>query len=77
VTITGYRAATLLSNGRVMRENRDIGRRRAEQIAELLRGAGLDSVQYEVLWQDEAKRARGIDDAAARRAKVVVSRIAE
>lgn len=74
VTITGYRAATLLSNGKLIREDETIGRRRSEQVAELLRGAGLVDVKYEVRWQDEAKRARGVDDAAIRRAQVVVSR---
>jgi hypothetical protein len=56
-----------------MREDETIGRRRSEQIAELLRGAGLVDVKYEVRWHDEAKRARGIDDAAIRRAQVIVS----
>lgn len=75
VKITGYRGATLLSNGRLMRENQDIGRRRAEQVADLLRGAGLDKVHYEVQWKDAAKRANGVDDAALRRVEVIVSSV--
>lgn len=74
VTITGYRGATLLSNGQLMREDKDIGRRRAEQVAELLRGAGLDQLKYDVQWKDEVKRAKGVEDAALRRVQVVVSR---
>lgn len=74
VGITGYRAATLLSNGQLMLEDKEMGRRRAEQVADLLRGAGLTDLQYDVKWQDETKRARGIDDAALRRVQVVVSR---
>ena len=74
VTITGYRGATLLSNGQLMQEHKDIGRRRAEQVAELLRGAGLDNLKYDVQWKDEAKRAKGVEDAALRRVQVVVSR---
>jgi outer membrane protein OmpA-like peptidoglycan-associated protein len=74
VRITGYRAATLLSNGWLMQEDEKIGRRRAEQVADLLRGAGLTELQYDVKWQDETKRAKGVDDAALRRVQVVVSR---
>jgi outer membrane protein OmpA-like peptidoglycan-associated protein len=73
VKITGYRGATLLSNGQVMQEDKEIGRRRAEQIADLLRGAGLVDVKYDVQWKDEAKRAKGVDDAAIRRVQIVVS----
>lgn len=74
VKITGYRAATLLSNGQLMQEDKEMGRRRAEQVADLLRGAGLADVKYDVKWQDETKRARGVEDAALRRVQVVVSR---
>jgi outer membrane protein OmpA-like peptidoglycan-associated protein len=74
VQITGYRAATLLSNGQLMQEDKDIGRRRAEQVADLLRGAGLTDLQYDVKWQDETKRAKGVEDAGMRRVQVVVSR---
>jgi outer membrane protein OmpA-like peptidoglycan-associated protein len=74
VQITGYRAATLLSNGQLMQEDQEIGRRRAEQVTELLRGAGLTDLQYDVKWQDETKRAKGVEDAALRRVQVVVSR---
>lgn len=73
VKITGYRGATLLSNGQLMQEDKGIGRRRAEQVADLLRGAGLVDVKYDVQWKDETKRAKGVDDAAARRVQVVVS----
>lgn len=74
IQITGYRAASLLSNGQLMREDEKIGRRRAEQVAELLRGAGLTELQYDVKWQDETKRAKGVEDATMRRVQVVVSR---
>ena len=74
VRITGYRAATLLSNGQLMREHKEIGRRRAEQVAELLKGAGLTDLQYDVKWHDETKRAKGVEDATMRRVQVVVSR---
>ncbi|HEY0686979.1 MAG TPA: hypothetical protein VGD45_31845 [Steroidobacter sp.] len=73
ISITGYRAATLLSNGQLMQEDKEIGRRRAEQVAELLRGAGLVDVKYDVHWKDEVKRAKGVEDASLRRVQVVVS----
>lgn len=72
--ITGYRAATLLSNGQLMQEDKEMGRRRAEQVADLLRGAGLTDLQYDVKWQDQTKRAEGVEDSALRRVQVVVSR---
>jgi len=71
VEITAYRTASLLSNGRTLTERDDIGRRRAEQIAKLLKDAGLRSQTYELRWQD-APPPDGTDDASARRADVVV-----
>jgi hypothetical protein len=55
-----------------MTERESIDRQRAEQIRELLKGAGLTNVKYTLGWQDLAKRANGVDDAANRRAEVVV-----
>lgn len=72
LTITGYRAASLLSSGERMLEQATIGQHRAEQIAELLKGAGLTGVRYELKWKDVAGKADGIDDAALRRAVVTV-----
>jgi hypothetical protein len=70
--ITAYRAASRLSDGTVMRERAGIGRERAEQVRSLLQGAGLTDVSYVLQWKDVSKRPDGIDDAAARRADVVV-----
>ena len=72
VTITGYRAASLLSDGQTMTEREAIGRKRAEQIAALLKGAGLTDVKYDVRWKDVAMQADGVDDASRRRAEVTV-----
>ena len=58
--ITGYRSASRLSNGTVMREREDIDRERAEQIRELLRGAGLEAVKYTLHWKDLSKRPDGV-----------------
>ena len=58
---------------RLFTEREDIGRRRAEQVASLLKDAGLTSLAYDVRWQD-APRPDGVNDAALRRADVVVRR---
>ena len=73
VEVTAYRASSLLSNGRTLIERDDIGRRRAEQIAGLLKDAGLTTLTYQVRWLDAAAP-DGVDDAAARRADVVIRR---
>ena len=68
--ITGYRSASRLSNGSVMRERESIARERAEQVRALLQGAGLEGVRYTLLEKDLSKRPNGSDDAARRRAEV-------
>lgn len=73
VHITGYRAASRLTDGTVMRERADIARQRAQQIRELLRGAGLESVRYTLQIRDLSKRPDGIADAGNRRVEVVLS----
>ena len=73
VAITGHRGSVLLSNGTTLVERPAIARRRAEQVAELLRGAGLTNVEYGVRWSDEAEAADG-DDAALRRVTVELDR---
>jgi len=65
VAITGNRGSVLLSDGTTLVEKPAMARRRAEQVAELLRGAGLTDVEYRVRWHDEAGAADG-DDAALR-----------
>jgi hypothetical protein len=70
--ITGYGSASRLSSGRIMREREDIGRQRAEQVRDLLRGAGLDGVKYTLEWVDRSKRPNGVDDAQSRRVDVVI-----
>ena len=73
VDVTAYRAASLLSNGRTLTEREDIGRRRAEQIAKLLKDSGLTTPAYQIRWLD-APAPDGLDDAAGRRADVVLRR---
>lgn len=72
VQVTGYRSASRLSDGTVMRERAGLERERAEQVRELLRGAGLASVTYTLRWKDLSKRPDGIADAANRRVDVAL-----
>jgi hypothetical protein len=72
IEVVGYRGAARLSNGQVMAEEADMGKRRAEQLAMLLQGANLKSPSYKVTWQDESAKATGADDYAIRRAVVTV-----
>jgi hypothetical protein len=72
VKVTAYRSASRLSNGTVMAERENLDRQRAEQIRELLKGAGLTNVKYTLEWKDLAKNPNGTDDAANRRAEVMV-----
>ena len=72
VRITGYRSASRLSDGTVMREQAGLGQARAEQIRELLRGAGLDTVTYTLRSVDSSKRPDGVADAANRRVDIVL-----
>jgi hypothetical protein len=71
IEITAYRAASLLSNDTLLTERDDIGRQRAEQVAALLKDAGLSSLAYDVRWQD-APKPDGVNDARLRKADVVV-----
>jgi hypothetical protein len=70
IEITAYRAASLLSDDKVFTEREDIGQRRAEQLASVLKDSGL-SVTFDVKWRDAAKP-DGVNDAALRRAVVTV-----
>jgi hypothetical protein len=74
VAIKGRRGAVLLSNGTLLVERADIAQRRAEQVADLLRGAGLTDVQYRVEWSDAPGEALGLDDAALRHVTIELER---
>ncbi len=74
VEIVGHRGAVRLSNGQTIVEEAAIGRRRAEQVAALLQGAGLRGPSFKVSWRDEAAAATGGDDHLSRRTVVTVRR---
>jgi outer membrane protein OmpA-like peptidoglycan-associated protein len=70
IEITAYRAASLLSDDTVFSEREDIGQRRAQQLASLLKDSGV-SATIDIAWRDAA-RPDGVNDAALRRADVTV-----
>jgi len=49
IEVTGYRGATRLSDGALLVEHEGIARERADEIARMLRGAGLDDVSFEII----------------------------
>ena len=72
IEITGHRGAALLSDGTVLQERPDLAQRRAEQIAELLRGAGLTAPAYTVRWTDTSPAPDGVEDYRQRRVDITV-----
>ena len=72
VKITGVRGAHLLTDRTLLRESANVGKRRAEEIAGLLQGAGL-AVSSEIEWVDGEGEADGVDDWRTRRVTVVLT----
>jgi hypothetical protein len=74
IEVVGFRGAALLSNGSLLAEEAGIGRRRAEQVAMLLKSTELQSPGYkfDVHWQDDAARVDGKDDYVSRRVVVTI-----
>jgi outer membrane protein OmpA-like peptidoglycan-associated protein len=71
IEVTAYRGASLLSDDTLFTEREDVGRRRAEQVASLLKEAGLAKAIFDVRWQD-APRPDGVNDARHRRADITI-----
>lgn len=74
VSITAHRGAVLLSNGTTLTERAGIARRRAEQIAALLSGAGLTEVEYQVRGDEAPGVPTGTNDATLRYATIELAR---
>jgi outer membrane protein OmpA-like peptidoglycan-associated protein len=62
VEITAHRAASLLSNGRIVTENEAIAVRRAEGVADILRGLGTDPVSIKVRVVPDVAKPDGVTD---------------
>jgi hypothetical protein len=73
VVVTGVRGAHRLTNGSLLQESAAVGRRRAEEIAGLLAGAGLKA-PISIEWIDGIAEADGIDDWQSRRVTVVLEK---
>lgn len=71
VKVTGSRATSLLSDGRRLVEREGLAERRANAVAEILRGLGVRNVTVEVL--NDAAPADGKNDALQRRTVIVVT----
>jgi len=69
--VTGMRGAHRLSDGALLEESDSIGQRRAEEVARLLTGAGLE-IPLSVGWKDGEREADGVDDWRSRRVTVVL-----
>lgn len=67
--ITGVTGAHRLSDGTLLRESQSIGQRRAEEVAALLLGAGLN-LAADIDWTDGDSEADGVDDWQSRRVTV-------
>lgn len=53
IEVRGFRGATRLADGSLLEEREGIARERAEEIARMFRGAGLDEVEYAIIADDE------------------------
>ena len=71
VTVTGYRATTLLSNGNRLVEKAGLAEKRAQDVATLLRGLGVPNVSVD--WKKEAEPGDGQTDASHRRVTILVT----
>jgi outer membrane protein OmpA-like peptidoglycan-associated protein len=72
VIVNGHRGATLLSDKTVLTEQQGIAKARAEEVADLLRRAGLSKVVIQVTSQSEPEPTHGVDDWKSRRTTVRV-----
>lgn len=73
IVVTGYRAATRLSDGRQMAEQTDVARRRAQQVADFLRDLGMPTENLKVAWVDGALPGDGVRDWEGRRVTVEIT----
>ena len=70
VKVMGYRATTLLSNGKILVEKSELAEKRAQAIATLLRGSGVTGVSAD--WKKEPEPGDGKTDPSRRRVTIIV-----
>lgn len=71
VTVSGYRATSILSNGDRLIEKAGLAEKRAQNIATLLRGLGISRLMVE--WSNEPEPGDGQTDPSRRRVTIVVA----
>jgi outer membrane protein OmpA-like peptidoglycan-associated protein len=71
VKVSGYRAASLLSNGDHLVEKSGLAEKRAQSIATLLRGLGVAGLTVE--WKNDVEPADGQTDPSHRRVTILVA----
>lgn len=70
IEVQGYRATTLLSNGKQFIENESIASKRANKIGEILVGLGLPALKVSVNAKGEPEPCDGVNDPDKRRATI-------
>jgi outer membrane protein OmpA-like peptidoglycan-associated protein len=70
--IRGYPAATLLTDGKVLREAAGLGEQRARKIADVFANLGAPRDRLRVEWASQPETPDGQDDAANRRVTVTI-----
>lgn len=71
VSVAGYRATSVLSNGQRLVEKSGLAEKRAQNVATVLRGLGVANVSVE--WKGDAEPGDGIADPARRRVTILVT----
>jgi len=70
--VNGYRGATLLSDKTMLTEREGIAKARAEEVADLLKRAGLSKAAIQVTFRADPEPPKGVDDWQSRRTTVRV-----
>ena len=73
IEVKGYRATTLLSDGKPLVEKAGVARARAEKVATALREIGAAPNAIKVAWSDEATRGDGREDYQNRKVEISVT----
>jgi outer membrane protein OmpA-like peptidoglycan-associated protein len=68
----GYRATTLLSNGKKFIEAQTVAEKRAKKVGEILVGLGLPAAAVSVNWKDEPEPCDGVTDPDKRRVTIKI-----
>lgn len=73
IRITAHRASSLLSDGTQLMEVEYIARKRAEELAAVMRQLGIpEGIDLEVIWNDDVVMGDGIDDWEGRVTEIAV-----